>query len=667
MRNPLDNPPPYSILRHSGGGHGGRLGKGADVSLATAMPSRKAPHILMQDSDFSLLSAIKANWSKILQALDDLKSNRKSDYSKTKAVVEFYNATKSKGLDFGNLKAKFETSNKHDLTLKKFEKDNSSVKSEDVDKLHAYLKSNQYLNQLNSQTRTAFEKHVKAVAAYNKTLNGLTDTLKEALKKMVDTNNNNATTFQILLVDKMVENLQDFPADKRKNFIAERTRLKQQLSTYNADHTEKSKKLLNEGVFSTIAHQVKRIKEEASGKMHYIEAFKAKVRINHSVIEFRTHRNGIKDPYFHQGADFSGWEHEGILYCPSKFPTKDGAMLEADETFVLDVKGGSADPDNNHLTLVMVNHEKGIIFNTYRHIHEIYVREGDKIKAGDKLGNYWKYKKNPSTSHAKLIGYAKPTNKLNHYTGVSLDYRSPKRNDFPSHSSPPATGGAPVKGDFPIYHFTNGGDLPYFIKKPGNVFYMLETAGTEKIQEKDIANMKLKFRNEHFHIERRFMDKATYVTDQFGKEDTLPLGNINLSQNFTKHYSNHDNLKTVALNSSFGDLIPASALLDTGSAESKFLLKELVDLRGTDPYTKYTEKNYGKVEVGEMTKLIVATTDAVIRDYTALLMFENIVKLACQFQNYSGGKDNCNLSELQRQITEAKTLLETKKFAKPKT
>ena len=39
----------YSIasVKHSGGGYGGRLGKGADVSLATEKPSRKAPHILM--------------------------------------------------------------------------------------------------------------------------------------------------------------------------------------------------------------------------------------------------------------------------------------------------------------------------------------------------------------------------------------------------------------------------------------------------------------------------------------------------------------------------------------------------------------------------------------------------------------------------------------------
>ncbi|MCH9852287.1 MAG: hypothetical protein K0U45_02155, partial [Alphaproteobacteria bacterium] len=56
--------------------------------------------------------------------------------------------------------------------------------------------------------------------------------------------------------------------------------------------------------------------------------------------------------------------------------------------------------------------------------------------------------------------------------------------------------------------------------------------------------------------------------------------------------------------------------------------------------------------------------DAVIRDYTALLMFEKIVKLGCELQGYTKGKDNCNLSQLQRNITDAKQVITNKKFKK---
>ncbi|MCH9852554.1 MAG: hypothetical protein K0U45_03535 [Alphaproteobacteria bacterium] len=121
----------------------------------------------------------------------------------------------------------------------------------------------------------------------------------------------------------------------------------------------------------------------------------------------------------------------------------------------------------------------------------------------------------------------------------------------------------------------------------------------------------------------------------------------------------------MALNSSFGNLITASALLDTKSTDSKIFLEELKKLRDGKPYTAYIKKNYGEVTDDAMTELIKLTTDAVIRDYTMLLMFEKIAKLACEFQKYTEGKDNCNLPQLQRNITDAKKLLETQKFAKP--
>ncbi len=163
------------------------------------------------------------------------------------------------------------------------------------------------------------------------------------------------------------------------------------------------------------------------------------------------------------------------------------------------------------------------------------------------------------------------------------------------------------------------------------------------------------------------MDKATYLKEHFPPQSVISLQNITLSQNFTTHFGDHENLKNLVINSSFGDLIPASALLDTGSAESKFLLKELENLRDAKPYTEYINRNYGKLKYDKMPELIRLTTDAVIRDYTALLMFEKIVKLACELQGYMKGKDNCNLSQLQRNITEAKEILIKKKFAKPTT
>ncbi len=638
----------------------------SSMSLPQFFRATKFIFTHLQENEFSLLNGInKANWQAIIAASDNLQKSRTLTYQEMKALLQFYDVFSKKGLNFGSFKTKLETFKKFQAVLQRFEANNASVKSDDVDELHKYLKSNHYKNQLILATRNALDKHDRAVIAYNKTLNELPSALKEVLKKMVDANDNNATTFQILVADKVVENLKDFPADKRKNFIAERDRLKSNLTDYNITYIERSSKLFNKEVFTTIEHLVKRITEEVKGvtenERHHIEELMADVRINHSVLEFRTHKNGIRDPYFHQGTDFSAWEHEGILYCPSKFPTKDNTMLEADEIIVLNVSGGNSNPLNNYITIVMVNHKKGIIFNTYRHIHEIYVKEGIKTTPNDVLGNYWKYIKNPNTNDAKLIGYAKPTNKSNRFTGVSLNHLLPEENpsrrtNFPS---------GPYKGAFPIYHFPNKGDFPYFIKKPGNIYYMLENDNTQKIHTKDIKDMKLKLKNEHFHIERRFMDKATYVASRFGKEEVLPLGNINLSQNFTKHFNNHEKLKELGLNSSFGKLLPASALLDTGSTDSKILLRELITLRDAKPYTEYTKKNYGKLKDGTMPKLIKATTDAVIRDYTMLLIFEKIVKLGCELQKYTNKTDNCKLSELQAKITKAKNLLETKKFAKP--
>ena len=182
-----------------------------------------------------------------------------------------------------------------------------------------------------------------------------------------------------------------------------------------------------------------------------------------------------------------------------------------------------------------------------------------------------------------------------------------------------------------------------------------------------MTNMKLKLKNEHFHIERRFMDKATYLKEHFPPQSVISLQNITLSQNFTTHFSDHENLKKLVINSSFGDLIPASALLDTGSAESKFLLKELESLRKNIVTTPYFKKNYGTITDTDLEKAIAkAKADTFVRDYTMLLMFEKIVKLACEFQNYMKGKDNCNLSELQSKIAKAKNLLETQKFPKIK-
>ena len=598
-----------------------------------------------------------------------MQKSRTLTYQEIKILSQFFDVSSKKGLNFGSFKTKLETFSKFQPTLQRFEHDNSSVKSEDVDKLHAYLKSNNYKSQLTPATRTALDKHDKAVIAYNKTLNGLTGTLKEALKKMVDADSTNATTFQILLIDKLVENLDDFPANKRNNFLTERDRLMREMTGYDAEYTAKSNKLFSKEVFTTIEHLVKRITEEIKGvtenERHHIEAFKADVRINHSVLEYRTHKGKVRDPYFHQGTDFSAWEHEGILHCPSKFPTKDNTMLDPDEITVLTVSGGNTDPLNNYITIVMVNHKKGIIFNTYHHVHEIYVKEGAKIKPGEKLGNYWKYLKNPSTNSAKLIGYAKPTDKPNRFMGISLDYLSSQKNSStrPDFLSPPVLNGQPFMGNFPIYHFTNRTKLPYFIKKPGNIYYMLDTGGDKKIHEKDIKDMKLKLMNEHFHIERRFMDKATYLASRFGKTEVLPLGNINLSQNFTTHFNNYQKLKELALNTSFGKLLPASSLLDTNSADSKMLLNELGKLRDNIKTAPYFKKNYGTLTDKELeTEIKKLKIDTPVRDYTMLLIFEKIVKLGCELQKYTNKTDNCKLSELQAKITDAKQLLVNKKF-----
>ncbi len=358
------------------------------------------------------------------------------------------------------------------------------------------------------------------------------------------------------------------------------------------------------------------------------------------MIEFRTHKGKVRDPYFHQGNDFSAWGHEGILHCPSKFPTKDNTMLEADEIIVLDVVRND-NPKKNYLTLAMVNHKKGVIFSTYHHTYAIFVKEKDKIKPGDVLGNYWKYIK--TSDNNEIIGYANSTGtKKNHLRGAAS------------------------QGAFPIYHFPNKGNFPYFVKTSANLYHMLDIGKSETVRGEDFANRALKFKNEHFHVERRFVDKKTYTTKYLNKEETfLSFNNINLSQNFTTHFNNHTNIKKVALNSSFGDLIPASALLDTGSAESKFLLKELENLRDADRYALDLKQAYSRgLDVTKMNKLILAAKDSMIRDYTMLLMFEKIVKLACEFQDYMKGKDNCNLSQLKRQIIDAKQILIDKKLKK---
>ncbi len=587
----------------------------------------------LQENEFSLLNNLKANWSKILQALDDLKSNRKSDYSKTKAVTEFYNATKSKGLDFGNLKAKFETSNQHDLTLKKFEKDNASLTSKEIETLDSYLKTNNLHNGISNQARTGFANYKKANEAYEKTKSTLSPPLQKALENMVDSNNNNATTFQILVIDKIIMNLKDFPADKRKNFIAERARLRGQLSGYNAEHTEKSNKFLNEGIFATIAYIVKQISEEAKGSdggTHYIEELMKEVTITSNLIEFRTHKGKNYAPYLHQGNDFSAWKHEGILYCPSKFPTKDGTMLTADETFVLDVVRDAGNPKNNHLTLVMVNHQKGIIFNTYHHTYNISVAEKDKIKAGDVLGNYWKYIKTLDSD--KIVGYAKR-----------------------SSADKPHLTGASSSGDYTIYQKDTN---KFYAKKDGAPYYLLEQ---DDVTAENIDGKALKFKNEHFHVERRFVSKQEYMQKYLNKEETfVSFNNINLSQNVAKHFGEHQQIKNLAVNSSFGDLIPASALLDTGSTDSKILLDELKKLRGNDPKKANSKKAYSISDITELPSIIKGAKDSAIRDYTMLLTFENIVKLACELQHKSNQTDNCNLSQLQRQITDAKQLLVNK-------
>ncbi|MCH9852716.1 MAG: hypothetical protein K0U45_04350, partial [Alphaproteobacteria bacterium] len=92
----------------------------------------------LQENEFSLLNAslpsgsIKANWNKISQALDDVQKNRKLDSQKIKLLLEFYDATKSKGMDWGNLKSKFETFSKYNQMLKKFENDNTSLTSKEI-------------------------------------------------------------------------------------------------------------------------------------------------------------------------------------------------------------------------------------------------------------------------------------------------------------------------------------------------------------------------------------------------------------------------------------------------------------------------------------------------------------------------------------------------------
>ena len=646
----------------------------------------------MQESEFALLNAslpsgsIKTNWVKISQALDDVQKNRKLDAQKTKLLLEFYNATKSKGLDAGTLKAKFEASNKYDLMLQKFEKDNASLTSGEIEDLTKHLETSGLMSGISNQARTGINNYKKAAKAYSDTKASLTPALQKALENMVDTNNNNATTFQILMVDKIIPNLKDFPADKRKNFEAERARLKRQLSGYNAEHTEKSNKFLNEGIFSTIAHVVKQITQEAHGRELHVEELMTNVTITSNLLEFRTYKGPNYDPYFHQGNDFDSNKHEGILYCPSKFPTKDGTMLKADEIIVLDVFKHATNPARNHLTIMMINHEKGIVFNTYRHAYTISVQKNQKIKAGDVLGNYWKYIK--TADNNDIVGYAKSTNKPNHFIGASspeenasskrTDFPSagtasspsPKRTDFPSMASSPSPKRIDfpltvMKGAFPIYYFPNKekGKFPYFVKTSSYFYHMLDIGKVEKLYGEDFAYRGLQFKNEHFHIERRFMSKQEYVKKHLPAQSNSSLNNINLSQSFTKHFQNHTNLKRLTLTSSFGDLIPASTLLDTNSTDSKFLLEELKKLRNTQPQTAALKKAYKQKSADkEFSKIIAGAENDAIRDYTMLLTFENIVKLACQLQNYAGGKDNCNLSQLQRQITDAKQLLVTKKF-----
>nr|MCH9843896.1 M23 family metallopeptidase [Alphaproteobacteria bacterium] len=479
----------------------------------------------------------------------------------------------------------------------------------------------------------------KAADAYNKTLNGLTAPLQQALKNMVDTNNNNATSFQILMIDKMVENLKDFPADKRKKFIAERDRLKRQLSGYNADHTEKSNKLLNEGVFGTIAYLVKQIVADTKGAAHKLEALDATVVMTSNLIEFRTHKGLKEAPYFHQGTDFSAWGHEGILYCPKTFPTKNGDMLEADEIFVLNVEGEKPDPADNYLTIAMVNHKKGIVFSTYHHAFTISVKAGDKIKPGHVLGNYWKYKKKLAIDSLTQIGYAKRPN-----------------------ADKPSLTGSSSSGDYIIYQKQH--TSKFYAKKNGNPHYYL--LKQDSLTTANIDGKALKFRNEHFHVERRFVSKQKYLTEYLGASEALSLQNATLSQSsLTKHFGKHAQIKKLVLNSSFGDLIPASALLDTGSIDSKILLDELKKLRGDNPHKAALEKAYSqKVDTDALAKIIAAAEDSMIRDYTTLLMFEKIVKLGCELQGYAKKADNCNLSQLQRNITDAKQVITNKKFKK---
>ena len=582
--------------------------------------------------------SIKTNWSKISQALNDLQNNRRLDYPKTKSVVEFYDFTKSKGLDCDNLKTKLGQCSKYNQMLKKFENDNASLTSKEIEELRKHLETSNLWGGISSKASTGFANYKKAADAYNKTLNGLTAPLQQALKNMVDSNNNNATVFQILMIDKLVTNLKDFPADKRKNFIAERDRLKRQLSGYNADHTEKSNKLLNEGVFGTIAYLVKQIVADTKGAAHKLEALDATVVMTSNLIEFRTHKGLKEAPYFHQGTDFSAWGHEGILYCPKTFPTKNGDMLEADEIFVLNVEGEKPDPADNYLTIAMVNHKKGIVFSTYHHAFTISVKEKDKIKPGHVLGNYWKYQKDIPINLRKEIGYAKRPN-----------------------ADKPRLTGSSSSGDYIIYQKSTN---QFYAKKNGNPhYYLLEQNG---LTTENIDGKALKFRNEHFHVERRFVSKQKYLTEYLGASEALSLQNATLSQSsLTKHFNNHTNIKKVALNSSFGDLIPASALLDTGSIDSKILLDELVNLRGDNPQEAALTKAYSqKVTTEELPKIIAAAEDSMIRDYTMLLMFEKIVKLGCELQGYTKGKDNCNLSQLQRNITDAKQVITNKKFKK---
>ena len=619
----------------------------------------------LQENEFSLLTTItKPHWVVIVGGLDDMQKNRKLDYPKTKLLAKFHDTVKSKGLNCGVLAIKLGQCSKYNQMLKKFESDNASLTSKEIEELYKYITSNNLLGGISSKASTGFANYKKAADAYNKTLNGLTAPLQQALKNMVDSNNNNATVFQILMIDKIVTNLKDFPANKRNNFLVERDRLMREMTGYDAEYTAKSTKLFDEEVFATIALSVKQIAEKGKGIVS-LEELMADVIITSNILGFRTHKGLKEAPYLHQGNDFNSWGHEGILHCPKTFPTKNGDMLEADEIFVLDVVRNT-NPLNNYITIAMVNHQKGIIFSTYHHVYHISVKEKQKIKPGDVLGNYWKYIKNPSTNDAKLIGYAKPTDKPNRFTGASLDYllstqALPTRNDDPFES---VRNDLSFKGYFPIYHFSNGGKFPYFIKKQGSIYYMLDTGGGKKIETKDITNMKLKLKNEHFHVERRFVDKATYLKDYFPAKSNASLKNVTLSQsNLTKHFSEHAQIKKLALNSSFGNLITASALLDTKSKDSKIFLEELKKLRANIKSTPYFRKNHGALTAKQLeTEIKELKIDAPVRDYTMLLIFEKIVKLGCELQKYTNKTDNCKLSELQAKITDAKQLLVNKKF-----